>query len=113
MIPLHSRLLEVVGTCWRHVGGTTSEPVPHHFLVKKFLSLENEQTFHQHSLEAAGVRNPHCLDDSLKNVLNDPCVLISRGILKTNQKFCMRERRLAYSGALLDQVSTYAKRGMM
>ena len=54
--------------------------VPHHFLVKKFLPLENEQIYNQHSLEAAGVRNPHFLNDSLKSGLNDPSVLISRGI---------------------------------
>lgn len=80
MIVLYFFILKHMGTFWRHVGGTTSEPVPHHFLVKTFLPLENEQNFHGHFLEAAGVRPPHFLDDSLENGWNDPSVLISKGI---------------------------------
>ena len=33
--------------------------------------------------------------------------------MKTSQKSCVSERRLAVSEALLEQVSTYVKRGMM
>ena len=61
-----------------------------------FLPLENEQNVHGHFLEAAGVRPPHFLDDSLENGWNDPSVLISKGMIYIYISFIVIHFTLQY-----------------